>query len=130
MALRYDLGQEDLVPKIGKTMSTAISFQAPWVAPPTPDTATSRSVAAAATPTAATSTSTQSVAPQPVVPTPVLREETARDPSGLTVFRTVEIATGSLIAQFPTEAYLRLANAMRQATQPTATPGGPSDRTA
>lgn len=115
-------------------MSTAISFQASWVAPPTPDTATPRSVAAALTQTTATAApsapSTQSAEPQPAVPTPVVREETARDPSGLTVFRTVEIATGSLVAQFPTEAYLRLANAMREASQPLVLPGGPADRTA
>lgn len=67
--------------------------------------------------------------PAPAPQAPGVREETERDPSGLTVFRTVELATGSLVAQFPTEAYLRLANAMKQVGRPSSNDASPAGKT-
>lgn len=106
-------------------MSTAISFSAPRMVPQITEPTASRPVAAAtdSAPTVARSE------PAPTPQLPSVREETERDPSGLTVFRTVELATGSLVAQFPTEAYLRLANAMKQVGRPAPNDASPAGKT-
>ena len=104
-------------------MSTAISFSAQRMVPQITEPASSRPVATEAAPMTTRSE------PAPVPQQPSVREETERDPSGLTVFRTVELATGSLVAQFPTEAYLRLANAMRQVGSTPVVAATPAEKT-
>jgi len=113
-------------------MSTTVTFQAFRMMPPSSGVSPSPSVEAAPEPTSASVSSvssalTQSAAtPTQAQPT---REETERDPSGLTVFRTVEAYTNTLVAQFPTEAYLRLANAMKDSSRGTEGVGKQSHRT-
>ncbi|TBW33503.1 hypothetical protein EYW49_20215 [Siculibacillus lacustris] len=48
--------------------------------------------------------------PQPV---PQRHQEFEVDKSGLTVVMTFDESNGALVSQYPTEAYLRLANAMQ-----------------
>lgn len=92
-------------------MSTAITFTTPRMVSLNTEPAPPRAVAASSEP--APKVAADRPAPAPVSALPSVREETERDPSGLTVFRTVDLDTGSLVTQFPTEAYLRLANAMK-----------------
>ena len=108
-------------------MSNAISFSAPRMAPLSQDAIPSRSIANASdvAPVSATEAAPVATAAQPP-----LREETTHDPSGLTVFRTVDAMTGDLVAQFPTEAYLRLANAMKDAARSAVDPSTGAERTA
>jgi len=47
--------------------------------------------------------------------------------SGLRVVRTVDVATGDVVAQNPSEAYLRLAHAMIEALRPDGTEGAGAD---
>lgn len=110
-------------------MSTTVTFQAFRMMPPSSGVTPSPSVEATPEPTSApvSSAVTQS-APTAIQAQPT-REETEHDPSGLTVFRTVEAYTNTLVAQFPTEAYLRLANAMKESARETAGVGKQSHRT-
>lgn len=48
-----------------------------------------------------------------VTATPQTHQEVQFDKSGLTVVMTYDVANGGLVAQYPAEAYLRLANAMQ-----------------
>ena len=68
-------------------MSNAISFSAPRMAPLSQDAIPSRSIANASEPAPAAATESPPVA---TAAQPALREETSHDPSGLTVFRTVD----------------------------------------
>lgn len=45
--------------------------------------------------------------------TPQTHQEVQFDKSGLTVVMTYDVTNGGLVSQYPTEAYLRLANAMQ-----------------
>lgn len=109
-------------------MSTAITFTAPRIVPMNTEPTPSRPVAGSTD--AATEVTPAKSAPSAALPSqPSVREETERDSSGLTVFRTVDLDTGSLVAQFPTEAYLRLANAMKDVGRADTGIETPSERT-
>jgi hypothetical protein len=111
-------------------MSTTVTFQAFRMTPPSSGATSAPSVETTQEPASALASSPVthgfSASPQ-AQPT---REETERDPSsGLTVFRTVEAYTNTLVAQFPTEAYLRLANAMKDSSRDADGVGKQSHRT-
>jgi hypothetical protein len=104
-------------------MSTSISFTAAFSSPLSMNVTPSRSVAQPAT---ASSPATEQRA---AAVEPTTHEDVQRDSSGLTVFRTIDLSTGALVAQFPTEAYLRLANAMKDVARGPAATDTPSART-
>lgn len=84
-------------PPIGANRPSS-NVSAPPAQPATESTGVANTQAAAAASGSARTTST----------------EVERDPSGLVVVRTLDAATHQIVAQMPTEAYLRLAQAMTE----------------
>ncbi len=115
-------------------MSNTISYSASFTAPSSPDPTLARpnvGTSAAANAVRALDATSTEAQPQPTTPVeqPAVRRDVERDTSGLTVFRTIDMTNGNLVAQFPTEAYLRLANAMKDAVREPVASQTPSART-
>jgi hypothetical protein len=110
-------------------MTNPISFSTPTAAVSAVSTAPpSRTVDSPATPVDQSTTAAQGSSVTDSLPQ--RHQEVEIDKSGLTVVMTYDSPGGGLVDQYPTEAYLRLANAMQNVLKTETVAGAAKDRTA